>query len=63
MPSSRENNVEQTFCPSKTDQKNQKPAFGRSVNPISTNGAYYAHHITNGPPDLLDGAAAPQCRY
>ena len=28
------------------------PVFGRSVNPIPTTGADYAHHITSNPPDL-----------
>ena len=28
--------------------------FGRTVNPISTRGADYAHHITTGPPGFSD---------
>ena len=28
------------------------PDFGRSVNPISTSGADYSHHITTPPPDF-----------
>ena len=32
--------------------------FGRSVNPILTRGADYAHHITTGPSTFLDGAAS-----
>ena len=30
------------------------PVFGRTVNPISTRGADYAHHITTGRPGLSD---------
>jgi hypothetical protein len=30
------------------------PDFGRSVNPISTRGADYTHHITTVPPPQLD---------
>ena len=30
------------------------PVFGRSVNPISTRGADYAHHITAGTPGFSD---------
>ena len=30
------------------------PDFERSVNPISTRGAHYAHHITTGPPGFSD---------
>ena len=32
--------------------------FGRSVNPILTREADYAHHITTAPPPFLDGAAS-----
>ena len=28
------------------------PIFGQTVNPISTRGADYAHHITTSPPDF-----------
>jgi hypothetical protein len=32
--------------------------FGRTVNPISTRGAYYAHHSTTNPPKFSDLATA-----
>ena len=34
------------------------PDFGRSVNPISTRGADYAHHSTTCPPGFLTLAAS-----
>ena len=34
------------------------PVFGRSVNPISTRGAHYAHHITTCHPGFSDLATA-----
>jgi hypothetical protein len=37
---------------------NLKPEFGSSVNPITTRGAYYAHHITASPPGFENPAAS-----
>ena len=34
------------------------PEFGISVNPITTRGADYAHHITASPPGFENPAAA-----
>ena len=34
------------------------PEFGSSVNPITTRGADYAHHITASPPGFENPAAA-----
>ena len=34
------------------------PEFGSSVNPITTRGADYAHHITASPPRFENPAAA-----
>ena len=34
------------------------PMFGRTVNPISTRGADYAHHSTSSPPGFSDLATA-----
>ena len=34
------------------------PEFGSSVNPITTRGANYAHHITASPPGFENPAAA-----
>ena len=34
------------------------PEFGSSVNPITTRGAEYAHHITASPPGFENPAAA-----
>ena len=34
------------------------PDFGSSVNPITTRGADYAHHITASPPGFENPAAA-----
>ena len=34
---------------SKNMQQTCSPVFGRSVNPISTGGAHYAHHISTWP--------------
>ena len=39
------------------------PVFGRSVNPIPTRGADYAHHITTIPPRFFDGAASLPVKY
>ena len=36
----------------------QHPEFGSSVNPITTKGADYAHHITASPPVFENPAAA-----
>ena len=36
------------------------PEFGRSVNPITTRGADYAHHITASPPGFEIPAASLQ---
>ena len=36
------------------------PEFGSSVNPITTRGADYAHHITASPPGFENPAAALQ---
>ena len=36
------------------------PEFGSSVNPITTRGADYAHHITANPPGFENPAAALQ---
>ena len=36
------------------------PVFGRTVNPISTRGADYAHHSTKCPPGFSDLATALQ---
>ena len=30
------------------------PVFGKTVNPISTRGADYTHHITTSPPGISD---------
>ena len=38
------------------------PDFGRSVNPISTRGADYAHHSTTCPPGFLTLAASLRYR-
>ena len=35
-----------------------QPEFGSSVNPITTRGADYAHHITASPPGFGNPAAA-----
>ena len=35
------------------------PEFGSSVNPITTRGADYAHHITASPPGFENPAASP----
>ena len=37
--------------------------FGSSVNPITTRGADYAHHITASPPGFENPAAALYCMY
>ena len=37
------------------------PEFGSSVNPITTRGADYAHHITASPPGFENPAASLQC--
>ena len=34
------------------------PEFGTSVNPITTRGADYAHHITASPPGFENPAAS-----
>ena len=34
------------------------PEFGSSVNPITTRGADYAHHITASPPEFENPAAS-----
>ena len=39
------------------------PEFGRSVNPITTRGADYAHHITASPPGFENPAAALNLYY
>ena len=36
------------------------PEFGSSVNPITTRGADYAHHITASPPGFENPAASLQ---
>ena len=37
------------------------PEFGSSVNPITTRGADYAHHITASPPGFENPAASLLC--
>ena len=39
------------------------PEFGSSVNPITTRGADYAHHITASPPGFENPAAALKGTY
>ena len=39
------------------------PEFGSSVNPITTRGADYAHHITASPPGFENPAAALDMIY
>ena len=39
------------------------PEFGVSVNPITTRGADYAHHITASPPGFENPAAALNVDY
>ena len=36
------------------------PEFGSLVNPITTRGADYAHHITASPPGFENPATAPR---
>ena len=40
------------------EREREREMFGRTINPISTRGADYAHHINTSPPKFLDLATA-----